>query len=53
LGKILFKAEATRYLKESMEDVDNFVLSSGCDIPVNTPLKNIEAFMKAARGKIN
>jgi uroporphyrinogen decarboxylase len=46
-------AEATKYLKESMEDVDNFVLSSGCDIPVNTPLENIAAFMKAARGKIN
>lgn len=46
-------AEATKSLKESMKDTKNFILSSGCDIPVNTPLKNIEAFMKAARGKIN
>jgi uroporphyrinogen decarboxylase len=46
-------AGATKSLKESMKDTKNFILSSGCDIPVNTPLKNIEAFMKAARGKIN
>ena len=46
-------AEATKSLKESMKDTKNFILSSGCDIPINTPLENIEAFMKAARGKIN
>jgi uroporphyrinogen decarboxylase len=46
-------AEATKSLKESMKDTKNFILSSGCDIPVNTPLENIAAFMKAARGKIN
>jgi len=43
-------AGATKSLKESMKDTDNFILSSGCDIPLNTPLENIEAFMKAARG---
>ena len=42
--------EATRSLKDNMKDTDNFILSSGCDIPLNTPLENIEAFMKAARG---
>jgi len=41
--------ESARYLKESMKDVDNFILSSGCDIPLNTPLENIEAFMKVSR----
>jgi uroporphyrinogen decarboxylase len=46
-------AEATKSLKESMKDTKNFILSSGCDLPLNTPLENIEAFMKAARGKIN
>jgi uroporphyrinogen decarboxylase len=46
-------AEATKSLKESMKDTKNFILSSGCDLPLDTPLKNIEAFMKAARGKIN
>jgi len=43
-------AESTRSLKDNMKDVDNFILSSGCDIPLDTPLENIEAFMKAARG---
>ncbi len=42
-------AESTRSLKENMKDTKNFILSSGCDIPLNTPLENIEAFMKAAR----
>ena len=44
-------AEATKSLKESMKDTDNFILSSGCDIPINTPLENIAAFMKVARGE--
>lgn len=28
----------------------NFVLSSGCDIPPNAPLENLDAFFAAARG---
>jgi len=53
--KVIFQSNpeeviiATKYLKESMKGARNFVLSSGCDIPINTPLENIEAFMKAAR----
>jgi len=43
-------AESTRSLKDNMKDTDNFILSSGCDIPLNTLLEKIEAFMKAARG---
>lgn len=27
----------------------NFLLSTGCDLPADTPLKNIEAFIKAGR----
>ncbi|GAH54685.1 unnamed protein product, partial [marine sediment metagenome] len=42
-------AKSTRSLKDNMKDTDNFILSSGCDIPLNTPLGNISAFMKAAR----
>jgi len=42
-------SEATRSLQESMKDAKNFILSSGCDIPINAPLENITAFMKAAR----
>jgi len=41
--------ESTRSLKESMKDTKNFILSSGCDIPISTLLENIEAFMKATR----
>jgi uroporphyrinogen decarboxylase len=32
-----------------MESVPNFILSSGCDIPLETPPENIAAFMRAAR----
>lgn len=42
-------AKATKNLTEDMKDSENFILSSGCDIPMDTPLENIEAFMKAAR----
>jgi len=41
--------EVVKKLLFDMKDVDNFILSSGCDIPLDTPLENIEAFMKAAR----
>lgn len=39
----------TRNLIEKMRRHRNFILSSGCDLPANTPLENIEAFMQAAR----
>ncbi|HOJ92406.1 MAG TPA: uroporphyrinogen decarboxylase family protein [Dictyoglomaceae bacterium] len=41
--------KSTRELLEKMEGVDNFILSSGCDIPIGTPLENIEIFMRIAR----
>ena len=41
-------AESTRSLKGNMKDTDNFILSSGCDILIDTPLENIKVFMKAA-----
>lgn len=34
-------------LKTEMKGYKNFILSSGCDIPLNTPLENIYAFMRA------
>jgi len=46
-------ARATENLKGIMKNSNNFILSSGCDIPLDAPLENIAAFMKAARGKIN
>jgi len=42
--------EKVKKLLFDMRGVDNFILSSGCDIPLDTPLENIEAFMKASRG---
>ncbi len=39
----------TRELVERMKGIDNFILSSGCDIPIEAPLENIHAFMKAGR----
>jgi uroporphyrinogen decarboxylase len=32
-----------------MSGADNFILSTGCDLPMDTPMENIDAFMKVAR----
>lgn len=40
----------TRDLIEGMAPYPNFVLSTGCDLPPETPLANIQAFMNAGRG---
>jgi uroporphyrinogen decarboxylase len=36
-------ASATKELKEKTKAYKNFVLSTGCDIPIATPLENIDA----------
>jgi uroporphyrinogen decarboxylase len=36
-------------LLEEMKEVENFVLSSGCDLPYNTPIDNIVAFCNATQ----
>jgi len=36
-------------LMKQMEPFPNFILSTGCDLPQDTPLENINAFMKAGR----
>lgn len=41
----------TRVLVEAMKPYRNFVLSTGCDLPPETPLANIQAFMDAGRGR--
>lgn len=41
--------QSVRKLVESMKEYDNFILSTGCDLPPETPLENIEAFMQAGR----
>jgi len=43
-------ASATRALLETMAPYANFILSTGCDLPPETPLANIEVFMHAGRG---
>lgn len=40
---------ATNVLLEAVGDVDNFVISSGCDIPPFARWENIDAFMKTAQ----
>lgn len=41
--------EAVQELRSSCGSWKNFVLSSGCDIPFDTPWENIDAFFEAAR----
>lgn len=40
---------SVRTLCESMRGVPNFFLSTGCDLPPDTPHENIETFMAAGR----
>lgn len=40
---------AVRDLRQRMSPYSNFVLSTGCDLPVETPLANIAAFMEGGR----
>jgi len=42
------KAEVTE-LMENMDPYPNFILSTGCDLPQETPIANIQAFMTAGR----
>lgn len=38
--------KSTANLREEMKEHSNFILSSGCDLPLETPLENIDAFMQ-------
>ena len=40
---------AVKKLKKEMQKFDNFILSTGCNLPPDTPLENIKAFVEAAR----
>lgn len=54
VGKLLYGtpdeviAEVNELLK-IMEPYPNFILSTGCDLPQETPIENIKAFMQAGR----
>jgi uroporphyrinogen decarboxylase len=40
---------AVRQLLDDMAPFENFILSTGCDLPFETPLENIQAFMDEGR----
>jgi len=40
----------THDLLDAMEPYENFILSTGCDLPADVPLENIHAMMDAGRG---
>ncbi|MFA5291508.1 MAG: uroporphyrinogen decarboxylase family protein [Phycisphaerae bacterium] len=42
-------AETTKDLLEKTAKYPNFILSTGCDLPPGTPLKNMQVFMETAR----
>ncbi len=44
-------AAETARLLAATDGCAGFVLSSGCDLPPGTPLENLEAFFRAARGE--
>lgn len=53
-GKILngnsYEIENEIYsLLKNMDEIPNFVLSTGCDLPLETPIKNIETFMDVGK----
>ncbi|HLV09060.1 MAG TPA: uroporphyrinogen decarboxylase family protein [Halanaerobiales bacterium] len=51
-GNVEEVREAALSLKKEMTGRKNFIISSGCDLPVDTPLENIEVFMKTAREEL-
>jgi len=48
-GSVEAVKDATTKLLEKMRPYPNFVLSTGCDVPPEAPLENINAFMQAGR----
>ena len=36
-------------IMENMKEYPNFILSTGCDVPPETPIENLKAFLQAAR----
>lgn len=41
--------QAVRTMLDDMAPYENFILSTGCDLPYETPLENIQAFMEEGR----
>ena len=48
-GTPAFIKQETKKILECCSKYDNFILSSGCDVPANTSLENLDAFFEAAK----
>jgi uroporphyrinogen decarboxylase len=44
--------EAVLGLRCGMKDHKNFLLATGCDLPLETPLENVKAFVEAGRERL-
>ena len=48
-GSVENVKQVTTELLEQMRPYPNFILSTGCDLPPETPIENMKAFMQAGR----
>lgn len=48
-GKPETVTQEAEAMLESMKDVPNFILSTGCDLPIDVPEENVTAFMKVRK----
>ena len=48
-GTVMEMKEKVKALLEKMKKYKNFVLSSGCDVPPNSPIENVTAFYEALK----
>ncbi|HBG17492.1 MAG TPA: hypothetical protein DDW93_11970 [Firmicutes bacterium] len=47
--QIMLEPELVHILLEKTSNYNNFIISSGCDIPPETPMENIDAFFEIVR----
>ncbi|MBK7106517.1 MAG: uroporphyrinogen decarboxylase family protein [Ignavibacteriae bacterium] len=52
-GKVKEIENEVLFLLNEMKSVPNFILSTGCDLPLDTPIENIEAFMNVGKNYIS
>jgi uroporphyrinogen decarboxylase len=48
-GSVEMVKQVTTKLLEKMRPYPNFILSTGCDLPLETPIENLEVFMQTGR----
>jgi uroporphyrinogen decarboxylase len=49
-GDVRFVREDTLQLMERMANYKNFIVSTGCDVPAETPIENIAELVRTVRG---